>query len=424
MIDIKLIRENPDDYKHAAKVKGYSIDIDELLSIDEQLRSTRRELQDVKTAQNTAGKEIAKLPPEEKKAAAAKMGQLKQQMKELTADIEEHEAKFNELMLLVPQIPAHEAPIGKDDSGNVEVNRVGDVPVFDFELKDHIELGESLGIIDISRGVKLAGSRNFILKGAGALLHQAVLRLAVDQMVANGYELMTVPVLVNEKIMEGTGYFPTGRDEAYLCERDGQALVGTAEVSLTAYHSDEILEEADLPRKFSAMSTCFRREAGAAGKDTHGLYRIHFFDKVEQVILCQADEEESARLHEEIIRNAEDLLQALELPYRIVEVCTGDMGQGKVRMFDIETYMPSRGGYSETHSASRFGDFQSRRLNIRYRDGEGNLKFVHTMNNTVVASPRILIPLLELNQNPDGSVNIPTALRGYMNGQKKIETKK
>jgi len=200
--------------------------------------------------------------------------------------------------------------------------------------------------------------------------------------------------------------------------------VGTAEVSLTAYHSDEILEEADLPQKFSAMSTCFRREAGSAGKDTHGLYRIHFFDKVEQVVLCNSDPKESARLHEEIIRNAEDLLQALELPYRIIEVCTGDMGQGKVRMFDIETWMPSRGCYSETHSASRFGDFQSRRLNIRYRDADGNLHFVHTMNNTVVASPRILIPLLELNQNSDGSVNIPVALRSYMNGMKKIEPKK
>ncbi|MCK5113797.1 MAG: serine--tRNA ligase [Phycisphaerae bacterium] len=424
MIDIKLIRENPDSYKHAAKVKGYSIDIDELLSVDEQLRDAKRELQDAKTAQNNAGKEIAKLPPEEKKSAAAKMGQLKQQVKDLTAAIEQHEAKFNELMLLVPQIPAAEVPIGKDDSENVEVNRVGDIPTFDFELKDHMELGESLGIIDVPRGVKLAGSRNFILKGAGALLHQAVLRLAVDQMVANGYELMTVPILVNENVMEGTGYFPIGRDEAYLCERDGQALVGTAEVSLTAYHSDEILDEADLPKKFTACSTCFRREAGAAGKDTHGLYRIHFFDKVEQVILCKSDEQKSAVLHEEIIRNAEDLLQALELPYRLIEVCTGDMGQGKVRMFDIETWMPSRGCYSETHSASRFGDFQSRRLNIRYRDADGNLKYVHTMNNTVVASPRILIPLLELNQNADGSVNVPPVLQNYMNGLKKIEPKK
>lgn len=424
MIDIKLIRENPDDYKNAARVKGYSIDIDELLSVDEQLRDIKRQLQDTKTEQNTAGKEIAKLPSEEKKTAAAKMSQLKQQAKELAAACEESEVRFEKLMLQVPQIPAPQAPVGKDDGENVEVKRVGDVPIFDFEFKDHIELGKSLGIIDISRGVKLAGARNFILMGAGALLHQAVLRLAVDQMIANGYELMTVPILVNEKIMEGTGYFPAGRDEAYLCERDGQALVGTAEVSLTAYHSNEILDAADLPRKFTAASTCFRREAGAAGKDTHGLYRIHFFDKVEQVILCKADPEESARLHEEIIRNAEDLLQALELPYRVVEVCTGDMGQGKVRMFDIETWMPSRGGYGETHSASSFGDFQSRRLNIRYRDGDGNLKFVHTMNNTVVASPRILIPLLELNQNSDGSVNIPPALRGYMNGMKKIEPKK
>jgi seryl-tRNA synthetase len=221
--------------------------------------------------------------------------------------------------------------------------------------------------------------------------------------------------------MEGTGYFPVGRDDAYICERDGQALVGTAEVPLTSYHSGEIIEEQSLPKKYVAMSTCFRREAGAAGKDTKGLYRIHYFDKVEQVILCRADAAVSEQMHEEIISNAEECMQALELPYRIIEVCTGDMGQGKVRMYDIETWMPSRDSYGETHSASSFHDFQSRRLNIRYRDGEGELHFVHTLNNTVIASPRILIPLMEINQDADGSITIPAALRPYMNGMEKIE---
>jgi seryl-tRNA synthetase len=221
--------------------------------------------------------------------------------------------------------------------------------------------------------------------------------------------------------MYGTGYFPVGRDEAYLCERDEQALVGTSEVSLTALHSDEILDEADLPRKYIAQSTCFRREAGAAGKDTKGLYRVHFFDKVEQVIVGRNDAEASKQLHQEILANAEDVLKALQLPYRVVNVCTGDLGLGQVQKYDIETWMPSRGVYSETHSASRFYEFQARRLNLRYRDAEGNVQFCHTLNNTVIASPRVLIPILELYQNADGSVTVPDALRPYMNGLESIQ---
>jgi len=324
-------------------VKQCNIDIDELLAVDEQLLQARRELQEVKTAQNAAGKEVASLPKDEKPAAIARLGELKSRAKKLSEQVDNLEPKFEELMLLVPQIPAPEAPVGKDESDNVEVRKVGEIREFDFEPRDHVALGELLDIIDIPRAVKLAGARNYILKGAGAMLHQAVLRLAMDMIIDKGYQPMTVPVLVNENVMVGTGYFPTGRDDAYLCERDGQALVGTAEVPTTAYYADEILGQAQLPVKFAAMSTCFRREAGAAGKDTKGLYRIHSFDKVEQVILCKADPAESARLHEEIIRNAEDCLAAMDLPYRVIECCTGDMGLGKVRMFDIETWMPSRG---------------------------------------------------------------------------------
>ncbi|MCY2923943.1 MAG: serine--tRNA ligase, partial [Planctomycetota bacterium] len=220
------------------------------------------------------------------------------------------------------------------------------------------------------------------------------------------------------------GYFPVGRDQAYLVERDGMSLVGTIEVSLTAYHSDEILEESQLPRKYVGLSTCFRREAGAAGKDTYGLYRIHYFDKVEQVILCPNDEVVSRQYHQEILANAEGLLQSLEMPYRVVNVCSGDLGMGQVQKFDIETWMPSRGGYGETHSASRFYEFQARRLNMRYRGEDGVVRYVHTLNNTVIASPRILIPLLELNQNADGSVNVPKALRPYMGGMDRIEARK
>ncbi len=421
MIDIKLIRTEPDTYKQAAAAKRFDVDIDELLAIDCKLLDAQRELQEIKTAQNAAGREIAGLAGGTREQAVAKMSAMKARAKELADTTAELTPRFDELMLLVPQPPAADVPAGKDETENAELRREGKIPSLDFEPKDHVQLGEALDIIDIPRGVKLAGSRNYILKGAGALMHQAVLNLAMDRMLAKGYKPLTVPVLVNENVMEGTGWFPVGRDQAYLIERDGQALVGTAEVPVTALHGDEILAEAELPKKYVAMSTCFRREAGAAGKDTYGLYRVHYFDKVEQVVLCRDDEQVSIELHRQILANAEEVMKLLELPYRIVNVCTGDLGQGQVQKFDIETWMPSRNSYGETHSASRFHDFQARRLNIRYRGADGKPRFVHTLNNTVIASPRILIPLLELNQNADGSVSVPEALRPYMGGMEKIE---
>ncbi len=423
MIDIKLIREAPEKFIEAAKLKNVDADIEGLLDVDRRLADAQREMQDVRTRQNAAGKRIAQLTGDAKAEAIEAMGQLKARAKELTDTIDQLQPRFDELMLRAAQPPAADVPVGRDDTENAVLRVEGDLPQFDFEPKDHVQLGESLDIIDIPRGVKLAGSRNFILKGAGALMHQAILRLAVDQMIAKGYTLMTVPVLVKESVMYGTGYFPVGRDQAYLAERDEMSLVGTSEVPVTAYHSEEILDESDLPRKYFAMSTCFRREAGAAGKDTYGLYRVHFFDKVEQVILCRNDEETSIRFHQEILANAEDMLKALKLPYRVVNVCTGDLGQGQVQKFDIETWMPSRDSYGETHSASRFYEFQARRLNMRYRDADGRVRYVHTLNNTVIASPRVLIPVLELYQNADGTVTVPEALRPYMGGLERIEPK-
>jgi len=421
MIDIRLIRAEPQKFIDAARNKNIKVDIPALLEVDSQILDAQRELQDARTAQNAAGKKIAKLTGDDKATAVAEIAHLKARAKELADLVDRLQPKFDELMLLVAQPAAAEVPLGKDDTENVVLRVEGQVPTFDFEPKDHVQLGEALDIIDIPRGVKLAGSRNFILKGAGAMLHQAILRLALDQMTAKGFTLMTVPVLVKESVMYGTGYFPVGRDQAYLAERDQMSLVGTAEVPVTAYHTDEVLSFEDLPRKYVALSTCFRREAGAAGKDTYGLYRIHYFDKVEQVILCRNDEQTSIAHHQEILRNAEDVLRALELPYRVVNVCTGDLGQGQIQKYDIETWMPSRNGYGETHSASRFHEFQARRLNIRYRDESGRMHYVHTLNNTVIASPRVLVPVLELYQNADGSVTIPKALRPYMNGMERIE---
>jgi len=441
MLDIKFIREHVDKVRSACEVKAVACDLDRLLDVDARRRSIQQEADTLRGKSKELsgqvglyknpkskwhqkaladGRAVEELRAEGDKIQA-ESAQIKRRIKELEEEAKTVAEAFNALMLTVPQVPTEKTPVGKDEADNVEVRRVGEPRQFAFEPKDHVELGTALGIIDIERGVKLAGARNYLLHGAGSLMHQAVLRLAMDTITSRGYEPVTVPVLVRDEMMYGTGYYPGGEEQAYRCERDDKSLVGTAEVSLTAMHGGEILAEADLPIKVAAMSTCFRREAGAAGKDTYGIYRIHFFDKVEQVVLCRADDAESEKFHHEIIANAEAVLQALELPYRVVIVCTGDMGQGKVEMYDIETWMPSRGNYCETHSASRFGSFQARRLSLRYRDAERNIHFCHTLNNTVIASPRILIPILELNQNPDGSVTVPKALRPYMNGLERIE---
>ena len=287
-----------------------------------------------------------------------------------------------------------------------------------------MELGELLDIIDIPRGVKIAGTRNYYLKNEGALLELAVCKFALDFLVARGFTPFLVPLMVKDDAMIGTGFFPGGEEQSYRIERDGLNLIGTAEVPLTAYHSGEIFEEAELPKFYAGFSACFRREAGTYGRDTRGVYRIHQFHKVEQVVICENDPEISRKMHNIILKNSEDILQALKLPYRVVTVCTGEMGQGQVYKNDIETWMPSRNNYGETHSCSTLHDFQARRLNMRYRDKHGNLKFVHTLNNTAIASPRILISILEIYQQSDGSVLIPEVLQPYMGGITRIKVKK
>jgi seryl-tRNA synthetase len=443
MIDIRLIRDESETVRKAIRDKGIACDLDRLIAVDNRRRAIQQEADDLRRQSNELSSQIGlyKNPRgkwyqdalakgtsteqlrSEGDTIQAQTGQIKQRIKELEEEEKTIAGEFRALMLTVPQIPSAKTPIGRDANGNVEVRRVGEPRRFDFEPRDHVQLGKDLGIIDIERGVKLAGTRNYLLRGAGTMLHHAVLRLAMDTIVERGFEPVTVPVVVRDEMMYGTGYFPGGEEQAYRCERDAKSLVGTAEVSLTAMYGDEILDEAQLPIRLAAVSTCFRREAGAAGKDTYGIYRIHFFDKVEQVVLCKADEAESEKHHHAIIANAEAVLQKLELPYRVMLVCTGDMGQGKVEMYDIETWMPSRGGYGETHSASRLGDFQARRLNLRYRGADKKTYFCHTLNNTVIASPRILIPILELYQNADGSVTVPRALRAYLGGMERVGAK-
>lgn len=421
MIDIKEIRENPQRFKDAAKAKRFDVDIDRLIEVDSILKTAKNRLQDITTEKNKLGKSIPRLADAEKQSAISKLSELKKDEAELEEQIKKLQPEFDQLMLFVPQPPGEEVPLGEDDTQNVELRREGQVRKFDFEPKDHVQLGTALDIIDVERGVKLAGSRNYFLKGDGAMLHWAVLRFAIDYMVAKGYTPMSVPLLMRDEVMRGTGYFPGSEEQTYQMERDGLNLVGTAEVPVTAYYSGEVLNANQLPAKFVALSSCFRREAGAAGKDTYGLYRIHQFDKVEQVIIGENSIEASKKYHAEILANSEGIMKALKLPYRVVNVCTGDLGRGQVQKFDIEAWMPSRKNYCETHSASRFYEFQARRMNLRYKDPvtKKNL-FCHTLNNTVAASPRILIPLLELYQNADGSVTIPEVLRPYMAGKEKI----
>jgi seryl-tRNA synthetase len=328
---------------------------------------------------------------------------------------------LHELLLLVPNIPADDVPEGKDDSENVEVRTWGTPRAFEFEPRDHIALGEAQDWIDVTRGARIAGSRNYFLKGDLSLLEGAVMRYALERMVAKGFVPLSVPTLVRSEVMVGTGYFPGGEEQAYRTDsRDDLCLVGTAEVPVTALHQDEILSHAELPKRYVALSSCYRREAGTYGKDTRGLYRVHQFQKVEQVIVDVASVERSIEHHHAIVRNAEEVLQALELPYRVVNVCGGDLGQPQVQKFDIETWMPSRKSYGETHSASRFHEFQARRLNMRYRDEQGTVHVCHTLNNTVAASVRMLIALIENHQRRDGTVHVPEPLRPYMGGRESI----
>ena len=421
MLDIKLIRRNPELVKAGAAKKRMECDVDRLLELDQEWRDLGMEVDALRSEAKQAGKKIGKASPEDRPALAAAQKAQKEELKQKEKRLTELAGEVNSLMLLVPNVPADEVPEGEDDTDNVEIKAWGDPTRFDFELRDHVELGEAHDWLDIIRGARLAGSRNYVLKGDLSLLEGAVMRFALDSMVSRGFTPLSVPTLVRTEAMVGTGYFPGGEDQAYRCdERDDLCLVGTAEVPITALRQNEILEATELPLKSVALSSCYRREAGTYGKDTRGLYRVHQFQKVEQVVIDVADPERSLEHHHAILRNAEDVLQALELPYRVVNVCGGDLGQPQIQKFDIETWMPGRDNYGETHSASRFHDFQARRLNLRYRDPEGQVRFCHTLNNTVAASTRMLIALVENHQRADGTVHVPEPLRVYLGGRESL----
>ena len=432
MIDLKDLRERPDVYRRGAELKGVTVEIDALLDLDRARIDAQRAFEAARAEQNDASKLIGKTKdPAEKKQLIDRMGEVRDRAKESEKQAKVAEAAIMPLLLQIPQPPDDDVPVGKDATDNVVARVVGEPRRFEFKPKSHIELGQSLGLVDFEAGVKLAGSRSYFLKGIGAELHQAVLRMAMELLTReHGFTAMVVPVLVREVAMRGTGFFPAGREQTYAVdvgasdEKDAEHelfLTGTAEVGLTAFHLDQVLDEADLPKKYTAISTCFRKEAGTYGKDTAGLYRVHQFDKCEQVVICKNDVEESRRWHEAMLGYSEELLNRLKLPYRVIQCCTGDIGVKNAAMFDLESWMPSRNAYGETHSASRLYEFQARRLNLRYKDKNGKIRFCHTLNNTVAASPRILIPILENYQNEDGSVTVPEALRGYLGGRERIE---
>ncbi len=419
MLDIKFIRENKDIIKMGATKKHLDFDVDALIAVDDTRRALLATVEEKRAKQNEVGQKIPTATPEQKQTLVAEMTLLKEQLQIEEEQLRAVMIEWRDLMLKVPNVPDMSVPEGRDDSENVEVRTWGELPNFGFTPKSHIELMKDLDLADFERGTKIAGFRGYILKNEGALLQQAVLSYTLNELVKKGFTPMIVPSLVRKETLMGTGYLPQGEDDLYKTQ-DEDFLAGTGEVSTMSYYSDEILDKAQLPIKFIAFSTCFRREAGSHGKQTKGLYRVHEFFKLEQVVLCEASHTESVRLHEELTQNAEEILQALQLPHRVVVNCGGDLGLGQVKKYDIEAWIPSEQRYGETHSSSYFHDFQTRRLNIKYADMDGKKRLAHSLNNTAIAVPRVLIQIIENNQQADGSVLIPEVLRPYMGGKDRI----
>lgn len=415
MLDINFIRENLELVQTAAKNKNRDVDWNMLLSLDEKRRELIQKTEILRAERN----EVSKTRSEEN----IKRGkEIKDELRQLEEQLRDIENKFAVAMLTVPNFPDPSVPVGKDEKDNVKVKTWGKPAEFSFTPKDHIELARDLDLIDFERGAKVGGSRAYFLKNEAAQMEFAVLFYAFRKLIAKGYTPLIAPSLVKEFTFIGNGQFPWGREEVYALSKDDLYLAGTAEVPVTAYFSNETLFEKDLPKKFVAFSSCYRREAGSYGKDTRGVYRVHQFNKIEQVIISTADTDNSLTLHEELLANSEEILQDLKLPYRVLLMCTGDMGEPQVKKYDVETWMPGRrapdgarlGTYGETMSNSFMGDFQARRLKIRYKAKDGSTKFVHTLNNTAIASPRILVAIFENYQREDGRIDVPEVLRPLM----------
>ncbi len=429
MLDLDFIRNNPDAVKRAIREKalvypagiadgGQGI-VDAIIEQDAALRELTTQLNDLRHQQNLRSK--SRPSPEEIDDLKA----LSQQIK----DLEEHErAKrhaLDELLPWIPNIPSPDSPVGPDAASNVVVKTWGQPRSFSFPIKDHIALGTALDLLDFERGVEVSGFRGYYLKNEAVRMHLGLMWLALDVVKKHGFTLMMPPTIVHDAALIGSGHFPFGKNEVYRIanpgrladgseEKDPAYLVGTAEPSLLGYYANQTLKEADLPLALCGVSQCYRSEVGSYGKETKGLYRVHEFMKVEQVVITPADPDIAEQWFVKLLAIAEELLQALELPYRVINTSTGDMGAGKIKMMDVETWMPARSDYGETHSNSFLSDWQARRLGIRYKDASGEMRFAYTLNNTALASPRILIALFENFQEPDGSIRVPTILQPYV----------
>jgi seryl-tRNA synthetase len=421
MLDIKFIRENPDLVRSAAVKKHINFNVDELIDVDQKRLEKLSLVETLRAEQNAVSDKIPTVSVEEKQLLIAQMSTLKEDLKKHEEELRYITENWNTLMLQVPNIPDVSVPEGDDDTGNIEVRAWGEKPNIE-NPKNHIELCEIHDLADFERGAKVSGFRGYFLKNEAALISMALWQLFNERLVAKGFTPMIVPSLVNRETLVGTGYLPGGEDDLYRTQ-DGNYFAGTAEVATMSYYSDEILDYKQLPIQIAAFSPAFRREAGSHSKDTKGLIRMHEFMKLEQVVFCEASHETSVAHHEAITQNVEEILQDLKLPYHVVVNCGGDLGQGQVKKYDIEVWMPSQNIYRETHSASYFHDFQTRRLNIRYRDEQGKLQFVHSLNNTAVATPRIIACILENYQQADGTVLVPEILQKYV-GKTHIGTSK
>ncbi|MFH1181188.1 MAG: serine--tRNA ligase [bacterium] len=434
MLDIKFIRQNPEIVKDACEKKRVKIDIDRLLEVDKKRRGLLQAIEDMKAQKNKANEEIKKAKNQrEKDVIILKMRELDSNSDRVASDFKNIDEEFRELMLWVPNIISKDVPVGPDSRSNKEIDKWGNIPKFDFKIKDHIQLGKELNLFDTEIGAKIGGFRGYYLKNEAVFLHLALIWHTINEMRERKFELFVPPTLIREFALIGSGHFPAGREEIFQIGNPGKLesgetvkeplfIAGTAEPSLMAYYADKILDEKELPIKVCGISQCYRSEIGSYGKDTRGLYRVHEFMKVEQVVICRADLTEAEKWHEEMLEIAREILKDLKLPHRVVINSSGDMGVGKYKMYDIETWMPSRGDYGETHSDSNMTDWQTRRLNIRYRDSKGEIKFTYALNNTVIASPRILIAILENYQQKDGSIKVPEVLQKYC-GFKKIPSK-
>lgn len=413
MLDIKFIRENKDLIALGAKKKHIDFDVEPLIGTDDKRREFLTSIEKKKAEQNEVSKKIVNATPEERQQLVASMQTLKVELQKEEDALKEIMGEWQKLMVQVPNIPDMTVPEGASDADNQEVRTWGEKPTFTFTPKSHIELAALHDMADFDRGTKVSGFRGYFLKNDGARLSFALWQYGMDFFTSRGLNPMVVPSLVRRESLLGTGYLPQGEEDLYKTQ-DGDYLAGTGEVATMNYYSDEVLDVSTLPKKILAFSPCFRREAGSHGKDTKGLMRVHEFYKLEQVVLCEANHEESVKLHEEINTNTEAFIQSLGIPYHTVVNCGGDLGLGQVKKYDIELWVPSENTYREISSASYFHDFQARRLNIRYRDAEGKMRFVHSLNCTAIPTPRSLIAILENYQQEDGSIKVPEVLQKYM----------